>query len=69
MKKTILTLLLIVLTGFCFSSCKKTCRCWHYNGSVTEYSKEELDHMDQVCSTMTTDYNFGLTYSLCEWVF
>lgn len=63
-----LLLTLFVLATLLFSSCKKTCRCYHYNGNVYEYSQEELDEMDYTCTGLE-NLSMGTKYSLCEYVF
>lgn len=56
-----------VLALLCCTSCKKTCRCYRYDGSGAEFSKEELDEMGYSCTGLE-QINMGLTYSICEWV-
>ena len=61
-----LILLLTLLVGvFTLSSCEMTCRCYHYNGTIDEYTAEELKELDYTCGQMK-DIDLGLRYSLCE---
>ena len=66
MKK--IALLRALIAALSLASCKRTCRCYHYNGTIREYTEADLDEMDLVC-TSVGDINYGLTYSYCEWVF
>lgn len=65
MKKILITIALIA--AFACTSCHKTCRCYGFDGSVDEYSREELADLGRSCTGME-NINFGLTYSLCEFV-
>ncbi|MBP5328003.1 MAG: hypothetical protein J6Y98_08860 [Bacteroidales bacterium] len=58
-------LLIAVLALLFFTSCKKTCRCYRYDGNVDEFSVEELDEQNTSCVDME-EINRHLTYSLCE---
>lgn len=61
-------LIIVALLGtLCCTSCRKTCRCYGFDGSVDEYSREELSELGRTCSGME-NINFGLTYSICEFV-
>ena len=51
-----------------FASCRKTCRCYRYDGNTDEYNVDELTENHTSCSEME-ELNYGLTYSLCELVF
>jgi len=55
----------LLLSTLLFVSCGKTCRCYRYDGNVDEFEMSELTEKDMSCDGME-DYNFGLTYSLCE---
>ncbi|MCR4828789.1 MAG: hypothetical protein K5864_04925 [Bacteroidales bacterium] len=66
MKKSLIVIALLTL--LCCSACKKTCRCYRYDGSGEEFTKEELNEMGYSCAGLE-DINLGLTYSICEWVF
>ena len=46
-------------------SCKKTCRCYRYDGNVEEYSEEYLEQNNTTCAALE-DIDFGLVNSLCE---
>lgn len=47
------------------SGCKKTCRCYRYDGNVEEFSDDDLDSRNMSCAEMET-FNLGNVYSLCE---
>lgn len=63
-KIILLTAIVMVMCG----SCKKTCRCYRYDGNVDEFERDYLDERNTSCTYMEQT-NFGLTYSLCEYVF
>lgn len=64
MKRLLLCALLVML--LC-ASCRKTCRCYRYDGNTDEFDVAELDELNTSCSEME-ELNYGLTYSLCELV-
>lgn len=68
MKKKIFVIALFALVAFSFSSCRKTCRCWTYYGTVDEFDVNELKEQGTSCLQME-NFDFGLKYSLCEKVF
>lgn len=63
--KIIISVLVLSAGILSLSSCERTCRCYHYNGSVDEYTPEELEELDYSCAQMK-DIDLGLRYSLCE---
>lgn len=65
MKK--LTILIAVLLLLC-TSCRKTCRCYRFDGDVDEFDMEDLNAEGRTCESME-NFDLGLTYSLCERVF
>lgn len=70
MKKNSLLLLAVLALLAMTTSCERTCRCQHYNGTIVEYSEAEIEEMGQVCTQMSGySYNYGLTYSSCEWAY
>lgn len=65
MKRVLLLgILLLILMG----SCRRTCRCYRYDGNVDEFEQEDFEEYGySTCSGM--EYvNYGLTYLICEWV-
>ena len=62
-----LILLTIILSSILlFASCQKTCRCYQYNGSVRDYSQQDVKNHGGSCSDMKYQANYQF-YSLCEW--
>ena len=69
MKRNIILISLVLLALFSLSSCKRVCHCVRYNGVIDEFTQEELDEKGYECLELDTyQYNFGKTYSRCEWV-
>lgn len=68
MKKIFLLIVLASMAVASLNSCQRNCRCYHYNGSIKEYTLEELEELGYTCNDMTS-FNLGLTYSLCEKTF
>ncbi|MDY5968685.1 MAG: hypothetical protein SPJ13_01535 [Bacteroidales bacterium] len=48
------------------ASCQKVCRCYAYDGTLVDFSQEDLSQMGHTCSGMENT-DFGLVYSMCEW--
>ena len=48
------------------TSCHKKCRCYGYDGTVNDYSKDEVDDNGGSCPNMIYMYNTRY-YSICEW--
>lgn len=70
MKRKGIILIVLLATLALTTSCKRTCRCYHFNGSIVEYSEEALDEIGVVCTQMAgSAYNYGLTYSDCSWTY
>ena len=67
MKRSVVCILVVL---FCIglSSCRKTCRCIGYNGSVDEFDIEELDEQGVTCEDKEL-VNFGRRYTYCKRVF
>ena len=59
-------LLVVALVALLATSCHKNCRCYGYDGTVTDYSKSEVDEHGGSCPNMVYLYNTRY-YSLCEW--
>lgn len=51
------------------TSCKKTCRCYAYDGNIIDYDIEYLQEQQISCSNYKYYYDNGLTYSMCERAF
>lgn len=68
MKTNKTLLILLLLSILLLSSCEKRCRCYRYNGTAVIFSEEELDALDQSCTSMQ-DFDLGLVYSYCDWVY
>ncbi len=66
MKHKSLILIVVALLALCCTACHNTCTCYAFNGTVDEYSPEELDEYNRSCEDMEY-YNMGLVYSYCEW--
>lgn len=50
------------------SSCNKTCRCYGYDGSITDYTSEEISAEGTTCaSKMYLDGLATRRYAYCEW--
>ena len=62
MKKVAISLAIFSLL---LVSCKKTCRCYRYDGNVDEFSLDDLSAQDKSCSDLEST-NMGMLYSLCE---
>lgn len=58
-------LLIVLLFSLFLTGCKKTCRCYRYDGNVDEFSEEELKDRGTACEELE-NYNNGTVYSLCE---
>lgn len=67
MKKLLLFAALAVIL-LC-TSCRKTCRCYAYDGNIYDFDMEYLQEQDVSCSNMKYFVDNGLTYSMCERVF
>lgn len=47
------------------SSCKRTCTCYHFTGTVEHFSEEDLERYGYSCANMIY-FNNGTSYSSCE---
>ncbi|MBR1516937.1 MAG: hypothetical protein IJ620_02175 [Bacteroidales bacterium] len=59
-------ILLFALVALCATACQKTCRCYGYDGTATDYSRDEVEELGGSCSGLIYMYN-SRYYSLCEW--
>ena len=66
--KKVLIFFATALLAVSVSSCRKTCTCHHYNGSIVEFSQDDLEAYGRSCADMI-NINHGLTYGLCERTF
>lgn len=60
----VLTLLLATLLAQV--SCRTNCTCKAYDGTVVEYTEEELNDYGWSCSEMEDRYHSGLAYAVCD---
>lgn len=68
MKKFLIPLTLIALLSL--ASCKKTCRCYGYDGTTTDYTSEEISAEGTTCaSKIFLDGLAARRYAYCEWDF
>lgn len=66
MKRTAILFLCLLAIILC-SSCRKTCRCYRYDGAIEEFDREELKANETTCDALEND-GLGLVYSICEYV-
>ncbi|MBQ0015653.1 MAG: hypothetical protein KBT04_01550 [Bacteroidales bacterium] len=59
-------LLIIVVTLLACTSCHKNCRCYGFDGTVTDFTRDEVNDGGGSCPSMIAQYDMRY-YSLCEW--
>lgn len=65
-QKKILIAGMATLMLLSFTSCRKRCHCYGYDGSHHYFNKEEVKAQDKSCSEMI-NWNGLRLYSICEW--